>query len=155
MYPSHASLRTSEYTTFRVYVPGHRSRYSFTVSPSGGDVRTRTPEKLPTRDKATYNCPGGPTSQYGRTCTMCQDIRCIHAHGHRGQDTVREDGGREIHAARAQSLPLTLVNGHGETWTYRKLSTLENKRKRLPNMKETGNREESERERERERERES
>ena len=50
---------------------------------------------------------------------------------------------------------MTLVDCHGETWRYRELSTLENKWKRLPNMKETGNREESERERERERERES
>ena len=72
MYPSYASLRTSVYTTFRVYIPGHCLRYSFTASPSGGGVRTRTPENLPTRDKATYNCPGGPTCQYGRTCTMCQ-----------------------------------------------------------------------------------
>jgi hypothetical protein len=60
-----------------------------------------------------------------------QDRDCVHANGRRRRDTVREDGGREVHAARAQSLPLTLVDGHGETWTYRKLSTLENKRKRL------------------------
>ena len=80
MYPSHASLRTSVYTTFRVYIPGHRSRYSFTASPSGGDVRTRTPENLPTRDRATYNCPGGPTCQYGRACTMCQQGRTYAAY---------------------------------------------------------------------------
>ena len=41
---------------------------------------------------------------------------------------------------------MTLVNGHGETWTYRKLSTLENKRKRLPNINDTGDSEEIERE---------
>ena len=67
MYPYQESFKTSKYTTFRVYVPGHRLRYSSTTSPSGGDARTRTPENLPTRDKATYNCPVGPTCQNGRT----------------------------------------------------------------------------------------
>jgi hypothetical protein len=39
MYPSHASLRTSVYTTFRVYIPGHRSRYSLNVD---ADVAKRS-----------------------------------------------------------------------------------------------------------------
>ena len=75
MYPSQESFKTSKYTTFRVYVPGYRLRYSSTTSPSGGDARTRTPENLPTRDKATYNCPVGPTCQNGRTYTMCDQDR--------------------------------------------------------------------------------
>ena len=56
------------------------------------------------------------------------------------RDTVRKDRGREVHAARAQGLALTLVDCHGETWTYRELSTLENKRKPLPNINGKGDR---------------